>query len=133
MTMRIGYIGLGSLGRHLAGSLLRAGFPVTVHDIDRDAASALLAAGASWADSAAETARVSDTVITCLPSPEVVSAVVAGPHGILDRAGRRRHLDRHEHQRRSTSSSASPPWRPSAASPRSSRRSPAACTAPRPA
>lgn len=33
MTMKIGYIGLGSLGRHLAGSLLRAGFPVTVHDI----------------------------------------------------------------------------------------------------
>ena len=83
MTMRIGYIGLGCLGRHLAGSLLRAGFPVTVYDIDRDAATALLAAGASWADSAAETARVSDTVITCLPSPEVVSATVAGPHGIL--------------------------------------------------
>ena len=83
MTMRIGYIGLGSLGRHLAGSLLRAGFPVTVHDIDRDPASALLAAGASWADSAEETARVSDTVITCLPSPEVVSATVTGAHGIL--------------------------------------------------
>jgi 3-hydroxyisobutyrate dehydrogenase len=83
MTMRIGYIGLGSLGRHLAGSLLRAGFPVTVHDIDRDTASALLAAGASWADSAEETARVSDTVITCLPSPEVVSATVTGAHGIL--------------------------------------------------
>ena len=84
MTMRIGYIGLGSLGRHLAGSLLAAGFPVTVHDLDRDAASALLAAGASWADSAAETARVSDAVITCLPSPDAVGAVVAGPHGILD-------------------------------------------------
>jgi len=82
--MRIGYIGLGCLGRHLAGSLLRAGFPVTVYDIDREAATALLAAGASWADSAAETARVSDTVITCLPSPEVVSATVAGPHGILE-------------------------------------------------
>jgi 3-hydroxyisobutyrate dehydrogenase-like beta-hydroxyacid dehydrogenase len=34
MTIRIGYIGLGSLGRHLAGSLLKAGFPLTVHDID---------------------------------------------------------------------------------------------------
>jgi 3-hydroxyisobutyrate dehydrogenase len=80
----MGAIGLGSLGRHLAGSLLRAGFPVTVHDIDPDAAHALLGAGASWADSAAETARLSDTVITCLPSPEAVAATVAGEHGILD-------------------------------------------------
>ena len=36
MTMRIGFIGLGCLGRHLAGSLLRAGFPVTVFDIDSE-------------------------------------------------------------------------------------------------
>jgi len=68
----------------LAGSLLRAGFPATVHDINRDAATALLEAGASWAGSAAETARVSDTVITCLPSPEAVTATVAGEHGILE-------------------------------------------------
>jgi len=83
MTMRIGYIGLGSLGRHLAGSLLQAGFPVTVFDIDSDAATGLLAAGASWAESAAETARDSDTVITCLPSPEAVAATVTGEHGVL--------------------------------------------------
>ncbi len=84
MTPRIGYIGLGSLGRHLAGSLLRAGFPLTVYDIDREAATELLAAGASWADSAAAVARVSDTVITCLPSPEVVDTTVTGASGILD-------------------------------------------------
>jgi 3-hydroxyisobutyrate dehydrogenase len=84
MTMRIGYIGLGSLGRHLAGSLLRAGFPLTVHDLDRDAAAELVAEGAAWADSAAETARASDTVITCLPSPEAVDATVAGEHGVLE-------------------------------------------------
>jgi len=35
--MRIGYIGLGNLGAHLAGSLVRAGFDVTVFDLDRDA------------------------------------------------------------------------------------------------
>jgi 3-hydroxyisobutyrate dehydrogenase len=84
MTMKIGYIGLGSLGRHLAGSLLHAGFPVTVHDLDKNAATDLLEAGASWADSAAETARASDTVITCLPSPNAVAATVAGEHGILE-------------------------------------------------
>ena len=82
--MKIGYIGLGSLGRHLAGSLLRAGFTVTVNDIDPKAAHDLLEAGAAWADSPAAVARLSDTVITCLPSPEVVTAVTAGPQGIFE-------------------------------------------------
>ena len=82
--MKIGYIGLGSLGRHLAGSLLRAGFTVTVNDIDPAAAHDLLEAGAAWADSPAAVARLSDTVITCLPSPEVVTAVTAGPQGVFE-------------------------------------------------
>jgi 3-hydroxyisobutyrate dehydrogenase len=84
MTTRIGYIGLGNLGRHLAGSLLQAGFPVTVFDINKDTAAGLLAAGAAWADSAVAVARASDTVITCLPSPQVVTATVAGENGILE-------------------------------------------------
>jgi 3-hydroxyisobutyrate dehydrogenase len=83
MTIRIGYIGLGSLGRHLAGSLLKAGYELTVHDIDKAAAAELLEAGASWAGSAEETARASDTVITCLPSPEAVAETVSGERGIL--------------------------------------------------
>ncbi len=83
MTMRIGYIGLGSLGRHLADSLLRAGFPVTVYDVDKSCAVDLVKAGAVCVDSAEETARASDTVITCLPSPEIVTETVAGEHGIL--------------------------------------------------
>ncbi|MEE4276532.1 MAG: NAD(P)-dependent oxidoreductase [Thermoleophilia bacterium] len=83
MTMKIGYIGLGSLGRHLAGSLLQAGFPLTVHDIHKAAAAELLEGGATWADSAEAVARASDTVITCLPSPEIVAATVEGEHGIL--------------------------------------------------
>lgn len=81
--MKIGYIGLGSLGRHLAGSLLKEGFPLTVHDLDKGAAADLLARGAAWADSAEATARVSDTVITCLPSPEAVATTVEGEHGVL--------------------------------------------------
>jgi len=84
MTTGIGYIGLGSLGRHLAGSLLRAGFPLTVFDIDEAAAAELVEAGASWAGSAAAAARACPTVITCLPSPAVVAAAVEGPDGILE-------------------------------------------------
>ena len=81
--MNVGFIGLGNLGRHLAASLLRAGFPLTIHDLDRQAAAGLLAAGAVWADSAAAVAAAADTVITCLPSPKAVSAVVSGERGVL--------------------------------------------------
>ena len=81
--MRIGFIGVGNLGVHLAGSLLRARFPLTVSDLDRQAADGLVAAGASWAASPREVAARSDSVITCLPSPAAVAAVVAGETGIL--------------------------------------------------
>ncbi|HEY9019114.1 MAG TPA: NAD(P)-dependent oxidoreductase [Paracoccaceae bacterium] len=74
--MRLGFIGLGNLGGHLAASLLRAGFPVTVHDRDRSLGDRLLTMGATWADSAAEVAAASDTVLTCLPSPAVSEAVL---------------------------------------------------------
>jgi 3-hydroxyisobutyrate dehydrogenase len=84
MDDRVGYIGLGNLGSHLAMSLLRAGHPVTVTDLHRDLADGLIAAGAVWADSAAEVAARSTVVFTCLPSPSVVDAVVCGPKGILE-------------------------------------------------
>jgi 3-hydroxyisobutyrate dehydrogenase len=74
--MRLGFIGLGNLGGHLAVSLLRAGFPVTVHDRDRTLGDRLLAMGATWADSPAQVAAASDTVLTCLPSPAVSEAVL---------------------------------------------------------
>jgi 3-hydroxyisobutyrate dehydrogenase len=83
MTTRIGYIGLGALGRHLAGSLLKAGFPLTVYDLDRTCAIELEKNGALCADSILEMAQVSDTVITCLPSPEAVNEVVAGEGGVF--------------------------------------------------
>ena len=84
MTMRYGFIGLGNLGRHLAGSLVRAGFPVTVHDLHRAAAEPLLALGAQWAASPRQAAAAADAVITCLPSPAASRAVVAGRDGVLD-------------------------------------------------
>ncbi len=85
----VGYVGLGNLGVHLAASLVRAGHRVTVTDLDRSRASALEAAGATWATTAAEVGAVSDVVFTCLPSPAAVNAVVTGPGGLLEamRAG----------------------------------------------
>lgn len=75
--MRLGFVGLGNLGGHLAASLLRHGFTVTVHDRDAALAARLVALGATWADSAADVAANSDTVLTCLPSPAVSEAVLA--------------------------------------------------------
>jgi 3-hydroxyisobutyrate dehydrogenase len=76
MSMHYGYIGLGNLGGHIAASLLRAGFRVTVHDLDPTLAKRLVAAGATWADSAEAVAAASDHVCTCLPSPAVSEAVL---------------------------------------------------------
>jgi 3-hydroxyisobutyrate dehydrogenase len=80
---RVGYVGLGNLGVHLAGSLVRAGHDLVVSDLSRATAAPLLSAGAQWADSAQEVAAQCEVVLTCLPSPAAVDAVVAGPAGVL--------------------------------------------------
>jgi 3-hydroxyisobutyrate dehydrogenase len=83
MTTRIGFVGLGNLGLHLARSLQRTGNPITITDLDKSLASAMLADGATWADTAFDVAQNSDVVFTCLPSPAVINAVVTGDRGIL--------------------------------------------------
>jgi 3-hydroxyisobutyrate dehydrogenase len=74
--MQYGYIGLGNLGGHLAASLLREGFKVTVYDRNPALAARHLAMGATLAANPAEVAAASDAVITCLPSPAVSEAVL---------------------------------------------------------
>ena len=77
-----GYIGLGNLGAACAGCLLRAGFQVTVYDLNPDLAASLVANGAALASSAESLARAVDHVITCLPSPAVSERVLRNilPH-----------------------------------------------------
>ena len=74
--MRYGFVGLGSLGRHLAASLARAGFDLHVHDLDRGTADAVLAAGAHWSPSIRDLATACDCLVTCLPSPPATRAVL---------------------------------------------------------
>ena len=81
--MRYGFIGLGHLGAHLAMSLVRGGFALTVNDLDRRLAGPLLATGAAWADSPRAVAEGTDAVITCLPSPRASEMVLTGPDGVL--------------------------------------------------
>ena len=85
--MRLGFVGLGNLGRHLAASLLRAGFPLAVHDRDEGAARKLVTAGAVWAESPRAVAEAADSVFTCLPSPQAVDQVVTGNDGLLSGFG----------------------------------------------
>ena len=85
--MDVGFIGLGNVGGKLAGSLLRNGFDLTVHDLDKSAAQPFLEKGAQWAESPEELARQVELVITCLPSPAACSAVMEGENGLLRALG----------------------------------------------
>ena len=74
--MRIGFIGLGNVGGKLAGSLLRHGLDVTVHDLDADRVAEFTAKGAKAGQSTAAMMRDCEAVITCLPSPSASDAVM---------------------------------------------------------
>ncbi|MTH98855.1 NAD(P)-dependent oxidoreductase [Roseibium sp. RKSG952] len=85
--MHVGFIGLGNVGGKLAGSILRNGFDLTVHDLNEDLVAAFVARGALRGTSPRQMAKDCDVVITCLPSPAACAAVVEGPEGILDGIG----------------------------------------------
>jgi 3-hydroxyisobutyrate dehydrogenase len=80
--MHYGYIGLGNLGAACAGCLFKAGFGLTVYDLNPALAAPLVAAGATLASSAEDVAASVDHVITCLPSPRVSETVLRNilPH-----------------------------------------------------
>ncbi|MCE2998792.1 MAG: NAD(P)-dependent oxidoreductase [Betaproteobacteria bacterium] len=76
--MRVGFIGLGTMGASIALNAIKGGFALTVHDLRRDAAQAHLKAGATWADTVEEAGREADVVLTSLPGPKEVKAVAEG-------------------------------------------------------
>lgn len=81
--MKLGFIGLGNMGGPMSRNLLRAGYDVAVHDVRREAAIEHEALGAVWATTPAEAGRDRDVVITMLPTPRHVEAVLLGPDGLL--------------------------------------------------
>jgi 3-hydroxyisobutyrate dehydrogenase len=74
--MHYGYVGLGNLGGHLAHSLVKKGYKVTVYDLDRALGERHVKDGATWADTPAELASKVDAIFTCLPSPTVSEKVL---------------------------------------------------------
>jgi 3-hydroxyisobutyrate dehydrogenase len=86
--MPIGFIGLGIMGSRMAGNLQNAGHQLVVHDLRKDAAAPLIAAGAAWADTPRAVAEQAELIFTSLPEPPDVEQVAFTPDGLL--AGIRR-------------------------------------------
>jgi 2-hydroxy-3-oxopropionate reductase len=84
--LRIGYIGLGLMGKSIARNILKAGFPLVVHNRSQAAVNELVAEGAVRADSPADVASQVDVIFTNLPDSPDVELVVFGENGIFQTA-----------------------------------------------
>ena len=82
--MKVGFIGLGTMGGSMAYNALDGGNEMVVHDINPAAATRHLEAGATWADTPKEVAEQSEIVFTSLPGPTEVEAVALGEAGIME-------------------------------------------------
>ena len=82
--MKIGFIGLGTMGASMAYNVLDGGNEMIVHDINPASATRHLEAGAIWADTPREVAEQSEIVFTSLPGPTEVEAVALGEAGIME-------------------------------------------------
>jgi 3-hydroxyisobutyrate dehydrogenase len=81
--MKVGFIGLGTMGASMASNLQAAGHELVVNDVRREAAAPHLAAGAVWADTARQVAEAAHVVFTSLPGPVEVEAVAIGVDGLI--------------------------------------------------
>ena len=83
MMKKVGFIGLGIMGKPMVRNLLKAGFAVTVFDVVADAVQEMAAAGAKAASSAKEAATGADMVITMVPNGAIVRSILSGADGVL--------------------------------------------------
>jgi 2-hydroxy-3-oxopropionate reductase len=83
MSERVGFIGLGVMGKPMARNLLARGFPLVVHSRSRGPVDEIVAAGAEAADSPAAVARQSTVIITMVPDSPDVELVLEGPSGVF--------------------------------------------------
>jgi 2-hydroxy-3-oxopropionate reductase len=85
-SLNIGYIGLGLMGKSIARNILKAGFPLIVHNRSRGVVTELVGEGAKEARSPAEVAAQVDILFTNLPDSPDVEQVALGPGGIIEAA-----------------------------------------------
>src|SRR4030065_2529193 len=86
MMLKVGYIGLGLMGKSIARNILKAGFPIVVHNRSRAAVDELVAEGAQAANSPKEVAEQVDIIFTNLPDSPDVEKVALGENGIIEGA-----------------------------------------------
>ena len=84
--MKIGFIGLGIMGKPMVKNLLKAGYELTVYDINQANIALMEEAGAKGASSAKEAAQGAGVVITMLPNGPHVKEAVLGKNGVLEGA-----------------------------------------------
>jgi 3-hydroxyisobutyrate dehydrogenase-like beta-hydroxyacid dehydrogenase len=84
MELRIGFIGLGEMGKWMAINIAKAGFPLTVYDIRPEPAKELVAKGAEAAENPAGVAKKAGCVLMSLPDTEDVQEVIFGKNGLTD-------------------------------------------------
>lgn len=81
--MKIGFIGVGAMGRPMAENLLQAGYEVAVFDLSRENVQKMTAKGAIGCADHTEVAALADVVITSLPNAQIVESVMCGEKGVL--------------------------------------------------
>jgi len=86
MAASVGFIGVGNMGNPMAGNVLKAGFALTVFDMNPGAMANLVAGGAQKAGSAREVVDRSEIVLTCLPASPDVEALYLDAGGLVERA-----------------------------------------------
>jgi 3-hydroxyisobutyrate dehydrogenase-like beta-hydroxyacid dehydrogenase len=84
MDKKIGFIGLGQMGKWMAVNLVKAGFAVWVQDINPDAAAFVAAKGAESCATPAEIAKTADWIFMSLPNTDIVEDVVFGKNGVVE-------------------------------------------------
>lgn len=86
--MKIGFIGLGIMGRPMAKNLVKAGYELTVYDLNKEAVDDLVSCGARAAGSSREAAMGAEAVITMVPNSPQVREVVLGKDGMAEGASK---------------------------------------------
>lgn len=86
MTLKVGFIGLGIMGKPMSKNLIKAGYSLVVLDRNSDAVAEVIAAGAETATTAKAIAEQCDVIITMLPNSPHVKEVALGENGIIDGA-----------------------------------------------
>ncbi|MFC1913834.1 NAD(P)-dependent oxidoreductase [Chloroflexota bacterium] len=81
--MNVGFIGIGKMGGPMSRHVLEAGYNLVVYDLNKKAAQPLLEKGAKWMNTPKQVAESCEIVLTCLPGPPEMQAVVYGANGLM--------------------------------------------------